>query len=64
MPGMIYIKGNDYSIYHYKNIFTIFFILIVSSIGLFTIYCTIKKIYPINNKVGLKLFKNLFKSLK
>ena len=48
MPGLIYIKGNDYSIYHYKNIFTIFLIFIVSSIGLCTIFCTINKIYPIS----------------
>ena len=46
MPGLIYIKGNDYSIYHYKNIFTLIFIFIVSSIGLCTIFCTINKIYP------------------
>ena len=49
MPGMIYIKGNDYPIYHYKNILTIIFMLIVSSIGLCTIFCTIKKLYPIEN---------------
>ena len=48
MPAMIYIKGNDFPIYHYKNIFTIIIMLIVSSIGLCTIFCTIQKLYPIN----------------
>ena len=44
MPGMIYIKGNTYSIYHKKNILTIIFMLIFSFIGLCTIFCTINKI--------------------
>ena len=50
MPGMIYIKGNDYPIYHYKNVFTVIFMIIISSIGLCAIFCTIKKLYPIENK--------------
>ena len=49
MPGMIYIKGNDYPIYHYKNILTILLILIVSSIGLCSIFSIIQKLYPIND---------------
>ena len=56
MPGMIYIKGNDYPIYHYKNIFTVIFILIISSIGLCTIFCTLQKLYPINQP-NLNIFK-------
>ena len=44
MPGLIYIKGNDYSIHHYKNIFTVIFIFIISSIGLCTILCSINKL--------------------
>ena len=48
MPGMIYIKGNDYPIYHAKNMFMIIFMLVVSSIGLCTIVCTLKKLFPIN----------------
>lgn len=61
LPGMIYIKGNDYSIYHYKNIFTIIFILIVSSIGLCTIFGTINKIYPLNR---IHFFHKLMKKFK
>ena len=60
MPGMIYIKGNDYPIYHYKNVLTIFFMLIVSSIGLCTIFCTIQRLYPIDRN-NLNIFSNLFK---
>ena len=48
MPGMIYIKGNDYPIYHCKNVLTFILMLIVSSIGLCTIFCTLQKLYPIN----------------
>ena len=48
MPGMIYIKGNDFPIYHYKNVLTVIFMLVVSSIGLSTIFCTLRKLYPIN----------------
>ena len=62
IPGMIYIKGNDYFICHYKNLLTIVFILIVSSIGLCTIYCTIKKMYHI--KIQLQIFDKLMKKLK
>ena len=61
LPGMIYIKGNDYSIYHYKNIFTIIFIFIVSSIGLCTIFGTINKIYPLNR---IHFFHKLMKKFK
>ena len=49
MPSMIYIKGNDYPIYHYKNILTVLLMLIVSSIGLCSIFCIIQKLYPIND---------------
>ena len=62
IPGMIYIKGNEYYICHYKNLLKIFFILLVSSIGLCTIYCTFKKLYHI--KIQLKLFPKLMKKLK
>ena len=62
IPGMIYIKGNDYYICHYKNLLTIIFILIVSSIGLCTIYCTIKKMYHL--KIQLQLFHKLMKKWK
>jgi amino acid permease len=48
MPGMIYIKSNDYPIYHAKNMFMLIFMLVVSSIGLCTIVCTLKKLFPIN----------------
>lgn len=41
IPGLIFIKGNDYSVYNYKNIFTIIFIFIISSIGLCAIFITI-----------------------
>ena len=60
MPGMIYIKGNDYPIYHYKNVLTIIFMLIVSSIGLCTIFCTIQRLYPIDQN-NFNIFSNLFK---
>ena len=44
IPGMIYIKGNDYPIYHYKNIFTIIFIFIIVTIGLISLFCIIQKL--------------------
>ena len=44
MPGIIYIKSNDHSIFHLKNLLAIIFIIAFSSIGAFTIYFTLKKI--------------------
>ena len=45
MPGVIYIKSNNYSIFHPKNLLAIIFILAFSSIGALTIYNTLKKIF-------------------
>ena len=45
MPGLIYIKSNDYSIFHIKNMLAIIFILALCSIGALTIYFTLKKIF-------------------
>ena len=44
MPGMIYIKDNDNSIAHIKNILAILFVIILSMFGLFTSFCTIRGI--------------------
>ena len=44
IPGLIYIKGNDYPIYHYKNILTIIFILVIVSIGMISLYCVMQKL--------------------
>ena len=44
MPGMIYIKDNDKSITHIKNILAILFVIILSMFGLFTSFCTIRGI--------------------
>ena len=44
MPGLIYIKDNDYKITHIKNILAILFVIIVSLFGLFTSFCTIRGI--------------------
>ena len=44
IPGLVYIKGNDYSIKHYKNIFTIIFISIILILGLTSGFFTIKGI--------------------
>jgi len=44
MPGMIYIKDNEYSITHIKNILAILFVIILSLFGLFTSFCTIRGI--------------------
>ena len=44
IPGLIYIKGNDYPIYHYKNILTIIFILGIVSIGIISLYCVLQKL--------------------
>jgi hypothetical protein len=45
MPGIIYIKSNDHSIFHIKNILAMIFILALCSIGALTIYFTLKKIF-------------------
>ena len=44
IPGLIYIKGNDYPIYHYKNILTMIFILSIVSIGMISLYCVMQKL--------------------
>jgi amino acid permease len=44
IPGLVYIKGNDYSIKHYKNILTIIFISIILILGLTSGFFTIKGI--------------------
>ena len=45
MPGIIYIKTNNYSLYHIKNILAIIFIVILSCIGGVTIFFTFKRIF-------------------
>ena len=47
MPGIIYIKTNNYSIFHFKNILAMIFILVLCSIGALTIYFTLKKIFEL-----------------
>ena len=44
IPGLVYIKGNDYPIKHYKNIFTIIFIAFTLILGLISGFFTIKGI--------------------
>ena len=44
IPGLVYIKGNDYSIKHHKNILTIIFISIILILGLTSGFFTIKGI--------------------
>ena len=44
VPGMIYIKGNDYPLNHYKNILTIIFISLIHFIGITSGIFTIKGI--------------------
>ena len=44
VPGMIYIKGNDYPLNHYKNILTIIFISLILFIGITSGIFTIKGI--------------------
>ena len=44
IPGLVYIKGNDYSMKHYKNILTIIFISIILILGLTSGFFTIKGI--------------------
>ena len=44
VPGMIYIKGNDYPLIHYKNILTIIFISLIFIIGILSGIFTIKGI--------------------
>ena len=45
MPGLIYIKSNNHSICHIKNILTIFLLLVLSFIGATTIFFTSKKLF-------------------
>ena len=45
MPGIIYIKTNNHSIFHIKNLLAMIFILALCSIGALTIYFTLKKIF-------------------
>jgi amino acid permease len=47
IPGIVYIKGNDHPLKHYKNIITIIFISFILLLGLFSGFFTIKGI--INN---------------
>ena len=44
IPGMIYIKGNDYPIYHYKNILTVIFIITIASIGMISLFLIFQKL--------------------
>ena len=44
IPGLIYIKGNDYSIYHFKNILTMIFIFVIATIGMISICCIIQNL--------------------
>ena len=44
IPGLLYIKGNDYNKYHYKNILTIALLCILCPIGLISGIYTIKGI--------------------
>ena len=44
IPGLLYIKGNDYYIYHFKNIGSIFMLLIICPIGLLSGIFVIKGI--------------------
>ena len=45
MPGIIFIKTNNYSIFHIKNLLTLIFILTLCSIGALTIFFTLKRIF-------------------
>ena len=44
IPGLVYIKGNDYPLKHYKNILAIIFISLVLILGLTSGFFTIKGI--------------------
>ena len=44
VPGIIYVKGNDYPVTHYKNILTIIFISIILLLGMTSGFFTIKGI--------------------
>ena len=44
IPGIVYIKGNDHPLFHYKNILTIIFISIILLLGLTSGFFTIKGI--------------------
>jgi len=45
MPGIIFIKKNNYSIFHIKNLLALIFILTLCSIGALTIFFTLKRIF-------------------
>ena len=45
MPGIIFIKTNNYSIFHIKNLLALIFILTLCSIGALTIFFTLKRIF-------------------
>lgn len=45
MPGIIYIKGNQFPLTHYKNILAILFIVSLCFIGIITFYFTLKRIF-------------------
>jgi amino acid permease len=47
-PGLIYIKGNDFDLKHYKNVLTVVFIVLMSFFGLVSGIFTIKHII-VNN---------------
>jgi len=40
-PGLLYIKTNEYSIKHWKNLITIFVIFILAGIGFTSVYITL-----------------------
>jgi len=44
IPGMIYIKGNNYPLYHYKSILAIIFIIIITGFGIVSMYCIMQKL--------------------
>ena len=44
IPGLVYIKGNDYPLTHYKNIITVIFITLILALGLLSGFFTIKGI--------------------
>ena len=44
IPGMIYIKGNDNPIYHWKNILAMIFIFVIVSIGMISLFCVMQKL--------------------
>ena len=44
VPGMIYVKENDYPVTHYKNIITIIFISVILLLGITSGVFTVRKI--------------------